>query len=59
MGWQTVMADVSRRQEFERAFEFLDPICCQELFATVSERKRWTQEELMALARQPRVAVTT
>jgi hypothetical protein len=56
LGWQTVTADAGRRQEFERMFEFLDPTHRKELFKTVSEQDRWTQGELLALARQPQVA---
>mgnify|MGYP001610422865 CR=1 FL=1 len=59
MGWQTVTADAVRRQEVERMFACLDPTHREELFKTVSEQDRWTQGELLALARQPDVAITT
>lgn len=58
LGWQTVTADAVRRQEFERMFEFLDPARSQALFRVMSGRDGWTQEELLALARQPQVAIT-
>lgn len=54
-GWQTLAEDSVRRQEWERAFAFVDPARRLEIFRIVGGRDRWTQQELLALARQGRL----
>ncbi|MBI3088452.1 MAG: hypothetical protein HYY91_06210 [Candidatus Omnitrophica bacterium] len=57
MGWQAVLTDDARGQEVERAFASLDAAARRELSTTVSGRDRWTQDELLTLARRQRVEV--
>lgn len=54
-GWQTLEEDSVRRQEWERVFAFVDPVRRLEAFRIVGGRDRWTQQELLALARQGRL----
>lgn len=57
-GWQTLLDDAARRREVARAFALLNPADRDALVAAVRREDRWTQEELLALARTARVAVT-
>lgn len=57
-GWHTILDDDARQREVMRAFAFLSPVGQEELFTAVSQQDHWTQGELLALARQPQLAVT-
>jgi Pyruvate/2-oxoacid:ferredoxin oxidoreductase delta subunit len=50
-GWQTLLDDDARQREVIRAFALLSPSVQEELITAVSRQSRWTQGELLELAR--------
>jgi hypothetical protein len=51
-GWPTALPDEARRQDVERAFPFLHQDDRRALYETACGRERWTQEDMLALARR-------